>query len=52
METDVYKIGRNTKKMGKRYKEDLKIMKINHWAKCIHNWVKLKEVAEKAKTCK
>jgi len=38
--------------MGKRYKEDLKIMKINNWAKCIQNWVKWKEVAEKAKTCK
>jgi hypothetical protein len=44
--------GRPEKKMGKRYKEDLKIMKINNWPKCIQNWVKWKEVVEKAKTCK
>ena len=33
-------------------KEDLRIMKINDWAKCIRYWVKWKEVFEKAKTFK
>jgi len=33
-------------------KEDLRIMKINNWTKCIQDWVKWKEVVEEAKTFK
>jgi len=33
-------------------KEDLKIMKINNWTKFIQEWVKWKEVVEKAKSFK
>ena len=34
-------------------KEDLRIMKINNWPPiCIQDWVKWKEVVEKAKTFK
>ena len=33
-------------------KEDLRIMKINNWTKCIQQRLKWKEVAEKAKTFK
>jgi hypothetical protein len=32
--------------------EDLRVMRINNWAKCIQDWFKWKEVAEKAKTFK
>jgi hypothetical protein len=31
-------------------KEDLRIIKINNWTKCIQDQVKWKEVVEKAKT--
>jgi hypothetical protein len=31
-------------------KEDLRIMEINIWTKCIHDLVKWKEVVERAKT--
>jgi len=33
-------------------KEDLRIMKINDWAKCIQDRIRWKEVVEKAKTFK
>jgi len=33
-------------------KEDLRIMEINNWTKCIQDRVKWKEVVEKAKTFK
>jgi len=47
VETDIYKICRKTKNyMGKRYKEDLRIMKINNWTKCIQVRVKWKEGPE------
>jgi hypothetical protein len=39
--------------MGKLYiKEDLRIMELNSWTKCIQDWVKWKEVVEKARTFK
>jgi hypothetical protein len=31
-------------------KEDLRIMRVNNWAKCIQDRIKWKEVVEKAKT--
>jgi hypothetical protein len=36
----------------KDIKEDLIIMKINNWAKCIQDRIKWKEVVEQAKTFK
>jgi hypothetical protein len=50
VETDIYKIGRNTKTcMGNDIKEYLRIMKTNNWTICIQEWLKWKEVVEKAK---
>jgi hypothetical protein len=44
--------GRPKVRWGKDIKEDLKIMKINNWTKCIQDRIKWKEVDEKAKPCK
>ena len=38
--------------MGNWHKEDLIIMKLNNWTKCIHDRFKEKEVVYKTKTCK
>ena len=51
VQTSIYKIGRKTKiRWENDIKEDLRIMKINNWTKCIQDWVKWKKVVEKAKT--
>jgi len=51
VETGIYKIGRKAKiRWENGIKEDIRIMKINSWTKCIQVRVKWKEVLEKVET--